>query len=91
LNAKAKVNRRGIMTCRELTTTAMDQATSGYTTRMAATASGLWQAYMRRRTRRATARILRSLDARTLKDIGISPGEIDSVVYGPNGDRRRRY
>ena len=38
-----------------------------------------------------TAHILRSLDERTLRDIGISAGEIDSVVYGRPGDRRCRY
>jgi hypothetical protein len=38
-----------------------------------------------------TAHILRSLDERTLRDIGISAGEIDSVVYGRLGDRRCRY
>jgi uncharacterized protein YjiS (DUF1127 family) len=53
-------------------------------------ATGLWQAYMRWATRRATARILHSLDARTLKDIGINESEITSIVYGTDGDRRRR-
>jgi hypothetical protein len=38
-----------------------------------------------------TVAILRSLDARTLRDIGISSGEIESVVHGRAGDRRCRY
>jgi uncharacterized protein YjiS (DUF1127 family) len=41
--------------------------------------------------RRATRDILRSLEHRTLKDIGIHPNEIDSVVYSERNDRKRRY
>ena len=77
------------MTCRELTTT-IDQAAPGPVSRVGAMASGLWQAYMRWATRRATARILYSLDPRTLKDIGINESEINSIVYGADGDHRRR-
>jgi uncharacterized protein YjiS (DUF1127 family) len=50
-----------------------------------------WRAYWDWRARRMTAHILRSLDARTLHDIGIGPGEIDSVVYGRPYDRKCRY
>ena len=50
-----------------------------------------WHAYWAWRAKRMTVHILRSLDARTLRDIGISAGEIDSVVYGRPGDRRCRY
>ena len=50
-----------------------------------------WRRYLDWRARRMTAHILRSLDERTLRDIGISAGEIDSVVYGRLGDRRCRY
>jgi uncharacterized protein YjiS (DUF1127 family) len=50
-----------------------------------------WRRYWDWRARRMTAHILRSLDARTLRDIGIGPGEIESVVYGRPGDRRCRY
>jgi hypothetical protein len=35
--------------------------------------------------------MLASLDERTLRDIGISPSEINSCVYGKDGDRLRRY
>jgi uncharacterized protein YjiS (DUF1127 family) len=44
-----------------------------------------WQA------RRVTLEILRSLDGRTLKDIGVHPNEIESLIYGERNDRRRRY
>jgi uncharacterized protein YjiS (DUF1127 family) len=50
-----------------------------------------WRTYWERRARRATVLILRSLDERTLHDIGISPGEIESCVYDRSGDRRHRY
>jgi uncharacterized protein YjiS (DUF1127 family) len=49
-----------------------------------------WQAYWERRARKATVAILRSLDCRTLHDIGIHPSEIDSLVYAGR-DRCRRY
>jgi uncharacterized protein YjiS (DUF1127 family) len=50
-----------------------------------------WNAYWERRARRATVLLLRSLGPRTLADIGIKPGEIESVVYGSSEDRRRPY
>lgn len=50
-----------------------------------------WRGYWERRARRATILILCSLDERTLRDIGISPSEIQSCVYSPSGDRLRRY
>jgi len=78
------------MTCKELTATA-DQASATLTSRFAGSAAGLWRAYLDRRAQRATVRILQSLDARTLKDIGISRTEIDSLVYGDRYDRLRRY
>jgi uncharacterized protein YjiS (DUF1127 family) len=46
-----------------------------------------WRAHWRRRAARATLHILRSLDDRTLKDIGIDRSEIGSVVCGAR-DRR---
>jgi uncharacterized protein YjiS (DUF1127 family) len=48
-----------------------------------------WAAYWSARARRATVLMLRSLDGRTLKDIGIDRSEIESVVYGQPGDRCR--
>ncbi len=50
-----------------------------------------WHAFRARRARHATAEILGSLDDRTLRDIGISRGEITSVVFGRRGDRKRCY
>lgn len=77
------------MTCRELATTAYGPSPS-LTSRFAGRATGLWRAYLDRRAQRATVRILQSLDARTLKDIGLDATEIESVVYGRQEDRRRR-
>jgi uncharacterized protein YjiS (DUF1127 family) len=51
---------------------------------------GAWRAYWRRRTEHATLLMLRSLDDRELKDIGIHRSEIESVVYGAR-DRRRGF
>jgi uncharacterized protein YjiS (DUF1127 family) len=48
-------------------------------------------AFWARNTQRATVRILRDLDDATLRDIGLSRSEIESVVYGAPGDRRVRY
>jgi uncharacterized protein YjiS (DUF1127 family) len=51
-----------------------------------------WRAYWDWSARRTTVMILRSLDRRTLHDIGINPSEIESLVNGcRDGDRRRRY
>jgi uncharacterized protein YjiS (DUF1127 family) len=58
--------------------------------RLGALARRGWQAYWQRRTRRATLLLLASLDERTLRDIGLSPSEITSVVYGAP-DRMRSY
>ena len=49
-----------------------------------------WSAFWTRSTQRATVRILRELDDVTLRDIGLSRSEIESVVYGAPGDRRVR-
>jgi uncharacterized protein YjiS (DUF1127 family) len=50
-----------------------------------------WSAFWARSAQRATVRILRGLDDATLRDIGLSRSEIDSVVYGRPDDRRLRY
>ena len=50
-----------------------------------------WATWRHRRAQRKTVRILSGLDCRTLKDIGVSPGEIESMVYGNPGDRTRPY
>ena len=38
-----------------------------------------WQTHRFRRRQRATARLLRELDERTLNDIGLSRSEIESI------------
>jgi uncharacterized protein YjiS (DUF1127 family) len=43
------------------------------------------------RARRATINILRGLDERTLRDIGIDASEIRSLVYDRRAEHRRRY
>ena len=50
-----------------------------------------WDAYWSWRARRMTLNILRTLDDRTLKDIGLSASEIASAVYGREDHRRRCY
>jgi uncharacterized protein YjiS (DUF1127 family) len=54
-------------------------------------ARSAWRRYWMRRAQRATVLILQSLDDRTLRDIGISPSEIESCVYSKTADRRRPY
>ena len=44
-----------------------------------------------RRAQRETARMLHALDIGTLRDLGITPREVESLVYGDNGDRSRSY
>lgn len=49
-----------------------------------------WEAYWSWRAKQATVSILKTLDRRTLEDIGVSASEIESAVYG-SADRCRRY
>jgi uncharacterized protein YjiS (DUF1127 family) len=58
---------------------------------IAASVRRLWVAYWDRRARQATVQILRSLDHRTLKDIGLDPAEIESTIYGKPGERLQLY
>lgn len=50
-----------------------------------------WSAYWKRRAQHTTILMLRSLDDRSLHDIGIDRSEIESVVYGKPDERRPRY
>ena len=50
-----------------------------------------WTAWRRRRAQHKTVHILSSLDGRTLKDIGVDPSEIESMVYGNPSERVRPY
>jgi uncharacterized protein YjiS (DUF1127 family) len=49
----------------------------------------LWERFRSWQAERETVRQLSSLDAATLKDLGISPREIESLVYGGGRDGRR--
>ena len=49
-----------------------------------------WEAYWSWRAKQATVSILRTLDRRTLEDIGVNASEIESAVYG-SADRLRSY
>jgi uncharacterized protein YjiS (DUF1127 family) len=59
----------------------------GYS-RVADAVRSAWVRYWTRRAERATVLVLRSLDSRTLKDIGLHRSEIESVVYGRTGGNR---
>lgn len=54
-------------------------------------ANRLWNAYRGWRARRQMLRTLYSLDRATLKDLGISPYEVESLVYGNGRDHARPY
>ena len=49
-----------------------------------------WAAYRTRRAEHATIAMLRALDDRALRDIGIDRSEIESVVYAARADREER-
>jgi uncharacterized protein YjiS (DUF1127 family) len=51
----------------------------------------LWDRYRAWQAQRETVRQLYSLDSGTLRDLGISPREIESLVYGDGHDRIRQY
>ncbi len=51
----------------------------------------LWDRFRAWQARRETLRALYSLDNGTLRDLGITPREIDSLVYGDSSDRIRGY
>ena len=50
----------------------------------------LWRRYSIRRARQATIQVLRSLDDRALKDIGMRRSEIESVVHDDKAERLLR-
>lgn len=68
-----------------------DQARATQPARAAGVLRRSWRAYWNWRAKQATVQILQALDERTLHDIGISPGEIESSVFGLGQERRRRY
>jgi uncharacterized protein YjiS (DUF1127 family) len=58
---------------------------------LAHTVARWWDGYWSKRAQSATVYVLRSLDDRTLRDIGVNRSEIESVVYSSSGDRVRRF
>ncbi len=61
------------------------------TTRLAGLARQVLTSLDRWQRRRQALRQLYSVDARTLKDIGMSRAEVTSVVYGGGEGRRRSH
>ena len=51
----------------------------------------LWTRFRAWRAQRETLRLLYSVDSATLRELGISPREIESLVYGDSSDRLRGY
>ena len=51
----------------------------------------LWTRFRSWRARRETVRQLHSVDSATLRELGISPEEIEGLVYGRHDDLVRRY
>jgi uncharacterized protein YjiS (DUF1127 family) len=51
----------------------------------------LWTGFRSWRARRETVRQLHSVDSATLRELGISPEEIEGLVYGRHDDLVRRY
>ena len=60
-------------------------------TRRRSLLSQLWVGFRSRLAQRQTVRILNRLDGATLKDLGINPRDVESVVYGDSEDRLRGY
>jgi len=51
----------------------------------------LWARFCAWQAQRLTIRLLHSLDGATLRDLGITPYEIESLVYGDTRERQRSY
>jgi len=59
--------------------------------RVADMGKGLWQAYWRRRSERATINLLHALNDSVLHDIGIDRSEIESVVRTRSKGRLQHF
>jgi uncharacterized protein YjiS (DUF1127 family) len=59
--------------------------------RVADLGKGLWRAYWRRRSERATINLLQSLGDKVLHDIGIDRSEIESVVRTQSRGRLQHF
>ena len=68
------------MTCNTQTLAASHNGVASIGQRLSDIGKGLWQAYWRRRSERATIVQLHSLQDYVLHDIGIDRSEIESVV-----------
>jgi uncharacterized protein YjiS (DUF1127 family) len=79
------------MSAIQLSSRGRQRRSAGLVARVGAFASRVWWSYWEWRAKKATVQMLRALDGRTLKDIGLTPGEIESTVYGKRGDRLRQY
>jgi uncharacterized protein YjiS (DUF1127 family) len=64
------------------------QQPSALTHRLTRALHSAWSAYWAYKTAQASVVILRSLDDRTLKDIGMDRSEIESVAHNIGRDRR---
>lgn len=64
--------------------------TAGTASSLAAILGGWISRYLERRRFKATAYALNALDDRTLHDIGLTRGEIDSVIATRGSGRRHR-
>jgi len=64
--------------------------TPGLLRRIASALAGFVRTYLERRTLRSTARVLQGMDDRMLADIGMTRGEIHSIVYSGGSDPTRR-
>jgi uncharacterized protein YjiS (DUF1127 family) len=58
--------------------------------RIASALAAWWHELRQRRRQRETAHLLHALSDRTLKDIGITRSEIDSIASAAEDDRRPR-
>jgi uncharacterized protein YjiS (DUF1127 family) len=64
---------------------------AGLGQRLSDTGKGLWRAYWRRRSERATIALLHALQDNVLHDIGIDRSEIESVVRTRSRGRLLRF
>lgn len=64
---------------------------TGVPLRILEVVSHLWERFRGWQAQRQTVRLLHSIDGATLRDLGISPLEIEGLVYGSGDDRKRHY
>ena len=66
-------------------------APRGLSASLVAAIRATWHSYRTARAKRLSVAVLSGLDRHTLKDIGLTPGEVESVVYGQPGDRLQQH